>query len=125
MPSLRRAGGISSIRFNGISLGGAGELPDMSQTLRMVAAPYDFPEIVGFRVLDERDLMEFWPECSSPHGKLFEILAGAGRAASDQDASAVDDGETSRAMCLALLISAMRKSSAVCKFSHEGASPPR
>jgi hypothetical protein len=36
----------------------------------------EFPAIIGFRVLDERDLMEFWPECSSPHGKLFEILAG-------------------------------------------------
>jgi hypothetical protein len=36
----------------------------------------EFTDIVGFRVLDERDLMEFWPECSAPNGRLFEILAG-------------------------------------------------
>ncbi len=36
----------------------------------------DFPDVVGFRVLDERDLMEYWPACSSPDGGLFEIQQG-------------------------------------------------
>jgi len=36
----------------------------------------EFSDIMGFRVLDERDLMEFWPECSSANGRLFEISAG-------------------------------------------------
>jgi hypothetical protein len=36
----------------------------------------EFSDIIGFRVLDERDLMEFWPECSSANGRLFEISAG-------------------------------------------------
>ena len=30
----------------------------------------------GFRVLDEGDLLEFWPECSTPNGWLFEIYHG-------------------------------------------------
>ncbi len=35
-----------------------------------------FPDVIGFRVLDERDLMEFWPDCSTPNGWLFEIHSG-------------------------------------------------
>lgn len=36
----------------------------------------EFIDTIGFRVLDERDLMEYWPECSTPEGWLFEITAG-------------------------------------------------
>ncbi len=36
----------------------------------------EFVDTVGFRVLDERDLMEYWPECSKPSGWLFEITTG-------------------------------------------------
>jgi len=36
----------------------------------------EFPHIIGFRVLDEGNLLEFWPDCSSANGRLFEILAG-------------------------------------------------
>jgi hypothetical protein len=32
--------------------------------------------VLGFRVLDERDLMEYWPVCSTPNGWLFEIVRG-------------------------------------------------
>ena len=35
-----------------------------------------FAEVEGFRVLDERDLPEFWPSCSSPAGGIFEVSAG-------------------------------------------------
>lgn len=35
-----------------------------------------FEDIQGFRVLDERDLLEYWPTCSTPHGWLFEIDGG-------------------------------------------------
>jgi hypothetical protein len=31
---------------------------------------------MGFRVLDERDLMEYWPICSRPTGWLFSIQEG-------------------------------------------------
>ena len=44
--------------------------PDGSTPVRI-----EFSGIIGFRVLDERDLMEFWPECSSSNGRLFEISA--------------------------------------------------
>ena len=33
----------------------------------------EFEDVQGFRVLDERDLMEYWPVCSTPNGWLFEI----------------------------------------------------
>jgi hypothetical protein len=36
-----------------------------------------FTDAVGFRVLDEGDLLEFWPACSTaPGGGLFEIHGG-------------------------------------------------
>ena len=35
-----------------------------------------FDSPAGFRVLDEGDLLEFWPDCSSPNGWLYEISEG-------------------------------------------------
>ena len=35
-----------------------------------------FDSPAGFRVLDEGDLLEFWPDCSSPNGWLYEIFEG-------------------------------------------------
>jgi hypothetical protein len=35
-----------------------------------------FEWIIGFRVLDERDLCEFWNEYSEPNGWLYEVEAG-------------------------------------------------
>lgn len=32
-----------------------------------------FYSTLGFRVLDEGDLLEFWPHCSTTNGWLFEI----------------------------------------------------
>lgn len=32
-----------------------------------------FPWVVGFRLLDEGDLLEFWPPCSAENGWLFLI----------------------------------------------------
>ena len=36
----------------------------------------EFADVLGFRVLDERDLLEYWPVCSTPNGWLFEIASG-------------------------------------------------
>ncbi len=33
-----------------------------------------FIDILGFRLLDEGNLLEYWPECSSENGWLFRIL---------------------------------------------------
>lgn len=33
-----------------------------------------FAAVEAYRVMDERDLSEFWPECSSHNGWLFEVL---------------------------------------------------
>ena len=35
-----------------------------------------FEDVWGYRVLDERDLSEYWPACSSPNGRLFEVESG-------------------------------------------------
>ena len=35
-----------------------------------------FRNLVGFRVLDELDLCEFWPEYSDPNGWLWEVHSG-------------------------------------------------
>ena len=31
---------------------------------------------VGFRVMEEGDLLEYWPSCSSPNGWAFRIVEG-------------------------------------------------
>jgi hypothetical protein len=35
---------------------------------------FDSPS--GYRVLDEGDLLEFWPSCSTNNGWLYEIISG-------------------------------------------------
>ncbi len=35
-----------------------------------------FSEVIGFRVLDEGNLLEFWPTCAADHGWLFAIHEG-------------------------------------------------
>ena len=39
-------------------------------------ATAQFEGVQAFRVLDERDLQEFWPACSSATGGIFEINGG-------------------------------------------------
>ncbi|WP_124706185.1 hypothetical protein [Sulfuriferula multivorans] len=36
----------------------------------------EFSKVIGFRVLDEGYLNEYWPECSASNGWLFEIHSG-------------------------------------------------
>ena len=35
-----------------------------------------FKECAAFRVMDERDLAEYWPACSSHNGWIFEVQGG-------------------------------------------------
>jgi hypothetical protein len=35
-----------------------------------------FTNVYGFRVLDERDLLEFWPACAASNGGIFEVAEG-------------------------------------------------
>ena len=35
-----------------------------------------FSEVIGFRVLDEGDLLEFWPTCAADYGWLFFVHEG-------------------------------------------------
>lgn len=39
-------------------------------------AVVSFADVEAFRVMDERDLNEYWPTCSTPNGWLFEVQAG-------------------------------------------------
>jgi hypothetical protein len=53
---------------------------DLIVTVRSLSSEAEisvsFSSVLGFRVLDERDLMEFWTECSAPSGWVFEITSG-------------------------------------------------
>lgn len=40
------------------------------------AAQVTFDSPIGFRVLDERDLTEFWNTYSEPNGWLWEVVSG-------------------------------------------------
>ncbi len=35
-----------------------------------------FDDVVAYRVMDERDLGEYWPACSLPNGWVFSIQSG-------------------------------------------------
>ena len=35
-----------------------------------------FADVFGLRILDEGDLLEFWPTCSAPRGQLYEVTDG-------------------------------------------------
>jgi hypothetical protein len=35
-----------------------------------------FSEICGFRMLDEGDLLDFWPTCAQSNGWLFRVIDG-------------------------------------------------
>ena len=56
------------------------ELGRLELTVRALdggmAAQVTFAHVSGFRVLDERDLLNFWPTCSTARGWLFEIASG-------------------------------------------------
>ena len=41
-----------------------------------VFARITFKDVIGFRVLDERDLCEFWNRYSEPNGWLYEVHSG-------------------------------------------------
>lgn len=43
---------------------------------RFAFARVIFRDPIGFRVLDERDLCEFWNTYSEPHGWLYEVEEG-------------------------------------------------
>lgn len=57
-----------------VHLGGGG------LTIEMRSEHWDatvtFPQSYGFRVLDELDLTEFWPQCSLTNGWLYEVFSG-------------------------------------------------
>ncbi len=49
--------------------------------LEVQGSNFSFAQVIfrnpsGFRVLDERDLCEFWPEHSEPKGWLWEVHSG-------------------------------------------------
>ena len=61
---------LSDVRYDTTSLVVTLTSPD-----DRIAATLTFTDVVGFRVLDEGDLLEFWPDCASDHGWLFRITA--------------------------------------------------
>src|SRR5262245_41293013 len=72
VPESRRFPSVAlrSLHFDGVHLFAELQGPAFS-FVRLV-----FREVIGFRVLDERDLLEFWPQCSEPAGWLWRVEAG-------------------------------------------------
>ncbi|HCD13355.1 hypothetical protein [Shewanella sp.] len=49
---------------------------DIEVSVEGCRAQVHFDSVVGFRMLDEGDLIEFWTECSLSNGWLFQISNG-------------------------------------------------
>jgi hypothetical protein len=62
---------ITSIEYKSGCLEITCQSTDGAQTVRAI-----FLEVAGFRVLDEGDLLEFWPTCSSAKDWIFQISEG-------------------------------------------------
>ena len=70
-PAARyRQKAVRSLRYDGASL----EVEIQGQGFAFARVVFRQP--VGFRVLDERDLCEFWNEYSEPNGWLYEVEQG-------------------------------------------------
>ena len=54
------------------------DIETLTVTVRIHADKYDvvFDSPSGYRVLDEGDLLEFWPTCSAVNGWLYQITSG-------------------------------------------------
>ena len=61
---------VRSLQFNGRTL----TVDFQGEGFAFGRLVFAFP--VWFRVLDERDLCEFWPAYSEPHGWLWEVEQG-------------------------------------------------
>ena len=66
--SFRQPVDISQVRFEWEEL-----VVTLMSTGDRKAAVVRFAEVSGFRMLDEGDLLEFWPACSKEKGWLFAI----------------------------------------------------
>ena len=45
--------------------------------MQNLSARLSFEGIHSFRVVDERHLLEYWPECSSQNGWIFKVVSGS------------------------------------------------
>ena len=70
-PTFQSQNEITEIEYKFGRLEITSQSLDTTQIVRL-----SFLEIAGFRVLDEGDLLEFWPTCSSPNGWVFQIIEG-------------------------------------------------
>ena len=72
VPASRR---FPRVALRALHFDGADLLAELQTTassfLRLV-----FRDVMGFRLLDERDLLEFWPEYSEAAGWLWRVEAG-------------------------------------------------
>jgi hypothetical protein len=60
----------------GSEVAGVSYTPDRLVVKLGVGPSLIFEDVIGFRLLDEGDLLDFWPECSAEHGALFKIEQG-------------------------------------------------
>jgi len=71
-PSLRyKQKAVRALHYDGVSL-----VIDIQGERKFSFARVIFHEPIGFRVIDERDLTEFWPNYNEKNGWLYEVLEG-------------------------------------------------
>jgi hypothetical protein len=61
---------------DGSEVAGISYEPDRLMVNLGVGPTLIFEDVLGFRLLDEGDLLEFWPGCSAEHGGLFKVEEG-------------------------------------------------
>jgi len=62
----------------GSEVAGVSYTPDRLMVKLGVGPSLIFENVIGFRLFDEGDLLEFWPECSAEHGAFFLLNRAAG-----------------------------------------------
>lgn len=78
VPTGFRQIAVRSVRFED------GELTVAVQGEGFAFLRLRFRDVLGFRALDEGELVEFWPEFSEPRGWLWEVHEGGCRALESQ-----------------------------------------
>ena|ERR1700710_84257 len=66
--SFRERAYVSEVRYDTKTL-----VVTVTSPTEAKATAVAFTGVVGFRVLDEGDLLDFWPACAANHGWLFRI----------------------------------------------------
>lgn len=66
----------SDVDIDTVNFSSKGLLITLSSAKEQKCWELSFIDVMGHRVLDEGDLLEFWPKCSRRRGLVFQVRAG-------------------------------------------------